>query len=164
MVGGEEVNKKVSLAIWLLLVLSAIICVNINPVSAQTTLTIDKIEWYTSGTDTILNFTVTHDPQGTGVYQPLNFVDHLDVDIDGDIQQVNTADYELTHFSVQYNMGEVTDTPTVRARACSLQINGEWCTPIVIPEFPLIHLLLILISISTAVVLLKSKITAKLEK
>jgi hypothetical protein len=162
MIGGEKLNKKVGLAIGLLLVLSTIICFNINPVSAQQ-LTIDKIDWYTSGTDTILNITVTH-ITSSGVYNPLNFVDHLDIDIDGDIQQVNTADYQLLHFSVPYNMGEVTGTPTVKARACSLQINGEWSSPIVIPEFSLVHLLLILISISTAVVLLKSKITAKLKK
>ena len=72
---------------------------------------------------------------------------------------VNTADYELLHFSVQYNMGEVTGTPTVRARAVSLQTQYEWTEPIIIPEFSLIHLAPILAVISIAILLMKSKIT-----
>jgi len=161
------VNKK-SLAIGLLLILSTIICFNINPVSAQTE-TIDSIDYYTSGTDTILNITVTHISESMpNQYNPLDFVDHIELEIDGAFPyiSVNTADAGegLQHFSVQYNMGEVTGTPTVRARACNLQGEGEWYGPVVVPEFSLIHLAPILMVISIAILLIKSKITAKVPK
>jgi hypothetical protein len=160
------VNKK-SLAVGLLLVLSTIIWLNINPVSAQT-LQIDSIDHYYSGTDLILNITVTHAPQGPGVYVPLNFVDHIDIEIDGAFPYifVNTADasYGLTTFSIQYNVGEVTGTPTVRARACNMQGDGEWCAPVVVPEFSLFLLVPFFIVGSIAVLLIKSKITAKAPK
>ena len=76
-------NKK-SLVIGLLLVLSTIICFNINPVSAQQ-LNIDSVVPYTSGTDTILNITVTHiaPDASPGVFNPLNFVDTIEIDMDG---------------------------------------------------------------------------------
>ncbi|MFC1487113.1 hypothetical protein ACFLRN_05445 [Thermoproteota archaeon] len=164
-------NKK-SLAIGLLLILSTIICFNINPVSAQQ-LNIDSVVPYPSGTDTILNITITHiGPNASpGVFNPLNFVDSIDIDMDGDlqtfgdVQSVNVADasYGVTTFSIQYNMGEVTGTPTVYVRANNLQMNGEWF-PYVIPEFPLIHLLPILMVVSIAVLLIKSKITTKVPK
>jgi hypothetical protein len=163
------VNKK-SLAIGLLLVLSTIVCFNINPVSAQERI-IDSIDWYTSGTDTILNITVTHiTPGGGGGYNPLNFIDHIELDMDGNIQTIGdvvivpTADIQLIHFSVEYNMGAVTGTPTVYARANTLQITGEWYGPYVIPEFSLFLLVPFFIVGSIAVLLIKSKITAKSPK
>ena len=150
------------------MVFSAIICFNINPVSAQT-LYIDSVEKYTSGTDTILNITVSHqspyvDP---GQYNPLDYVDHLEIEIDGAFPYtlVNTADYQVIHFSVQYNMGEVTGTPVVRVRACRLQgDDGEWFGPITVPEFSLIHLAPILMVTTIAILLIKSKITTKSKK
>jgi len=163
------VNNKKSLAIGLLLVLSTIICININPVSAQRE-TIDSIDYYYSGTDLFLNISVTHIYPGAQGYNPLSFVDHVEIDLDGDIQTlgdvvtVNTADYQSLHFSVQYNMGEVTGTPTVYARAIGNVLTGEWFGPVVVPEFPLIHLLPILMVTSIAILLIKSKITAKVQK
>jgi len=147
--------------------MSAIICFNINPVSAQVQEGDVVVVPYTSGTDTILNITVTHiTPAGNGGYNPLNFIDHLEIEIDGAFPyiMVNTADYQLTQFSVQYNMGEVTGNPTVRVRAVSLQFEYDWTEPITIPEFSLIHLAPILMVTSIAILLLKSKINAKLTK
>ena len=146
--------------------MSAIICFNINPVSAQEG-TINSIEKYMSGTDTILNITVTHiTAAGNGGYNPLNFIDHVEIEIDGAFPYVfvNTADYQLVHFCCQYNMGEVTGTPTIRARAVSLQTEYDWYGPITIPEFSLIHLAPILMVISIAILLIRSKITTKLKK
>jgi hypothetical protein len=162
-------KKEKILVIGLLLVLSTIFWLNINPVSAQTR-QIDSIDYYFSGTDLILNITVSHQaPQAApGVWGMMNHVDHVDIDLDGDIQTVgdvvtvNTASIEFTHFSVQYNMGEVTGTPTVYARAVdNVSIEGEWFGPVVVPEFSLIHLVPILMVVSIAILLIKSKITAK---
>ena len=164
-------NKK-SLVIGLLLVLSTIIWLNINPVSAQQ-LNIDSVDPYTSGTDTILNITITHvaPDASPGVFNPLNFVDTIEIDMDGDlqtlgdVQMVSVADasYGVTTFSIQYNMGEVTGTPTVYVRANNLQMNGEWF-PYVIPEFSLFLLVPFFIVGSIAVLLIKSKITSKVPK
>ena len=165
-------NKKKSLVIGLVLVLSTIICLNINPVSAQQ-LNIDSIDHYYSGTDLILNITVSHQaPQAApGVWGMMNHVDHVDIDLDGDIQtvgdvvMVNTASIELTHFSVQYNMGEVTGSPSVYARAVdNVSIEGEWFGPFPVPEFSLFLLVPFFIVGSIAVLLIKSKITAKVPK
>ncbi|MFC1486229.1 hypothetical protein ACFLRN_00880 [Thermoproteota archaeon] len=164
-------TKKKSLAFGLLLVLSTIVCFNINPVSAQT-LQIDSIEHYFEGTDLILNITVTHQApqQAPGVWASLNYVERIEIDLDGDIQTigdvqtVNTANIELTHYSVQYNMGEITGTPSVYARAIGNVNPGEWFGPVVVPEFPLIHLVPIFVVTSIAILLIKSKITAKVPK
>jgi hypothetical protein len=156
--------KKKSLVIGLLLVMSAIFCFNINPVSAQEG-SIDSIEKYMSGTDTILNITVTHQAPGfpAGTSNPLNFIDHLEIEIDGAFPyvMVNTADYQVTHFSVQYNMGEVAGSPTVRVRAVSLQTEYDWYGPVNVPEFSLIQLAPILLVASIAILLIKTKITTK---
>jgi hypothetical protein len=149
--------------------MSAIICFNISPVSAQE-LHIDLVESYTSGTDTILNVTVTHiSPSMPDRYNPLDFVDHLELEIDGAFPYilVDTTQYEVQHFSVQYNMGELTVPSTVRVRAMRLQGPGEWSEYVTIPaipEFSLIHLAPILMITSIAILLIKSKITAKSKK
>ena len=164
-------NKKKSLVIGLLLVLSTIICFNINPISAQTR-QIDSIDHYFSGTDLILNITASHQaPQADpGVWGMMNHIDRIEIDLDGDINTVgdvvtvNTASIESTHFSVQYNMGEVTGTPTVYVRANNLQGNGAWFGPVVVPEFSLFLLVPFFIVGSIAVLLIKSKITAKVPK
>ncbi|KON33536.1 hypothetical protein AC477_01475 [miscellaneous Crenarchaeota group-1 archaeon SG8-32-1] len=161
-------KKEKGLVIGLLLVMSAIICFNFYPVSAQSR-QIDSIEKYMSGTDTILNITVTHiSASMPSQYNPLDFVDHIEIEIDEAYPYVlvNTADASegLQHFSVQYNMGEVSGTPTIRARACNLQGDGEWFGPITVPEFSLIHLTPILMITSIAILLIKSKITTKVKK
>ena len=62
-------------------------------------------------------------------------------------------------------MGELASACTVRVRACNLQGEGEWSEPIsVIPEFSLIHLAPILMVTTIAILLIKSKITAKSTK
>ena len=158
--------KKQSLVIVLLLVMSAIICFNVNPVSAQVLPIINSVEKYTSGTDTVLNITVTM-PTVTGQYNPLNFVDHLEIEIDGAFPYavVNVGSIEKIHFSAEYNMGEVTGTPSVRVRYVNnVGGYGDWTEPIVIPEFSLIHLAPILIVISIAVLLIRSKLATKSTK
>ena len=149
------------------MVISAIICFNISPVSAQRQ--IDSVEKYMSGTDTILNITITFqsDFSDPGVWFPGGYVDHLELEIDGAFPYVlvNTASIEKVHFSVEYNMGEVTGTPTVRVRYVNnVGDQGEWFGPITVPEFSLIHLAPILMVISIAMLLIRSKITTKSKK
>ena len=144
--------------------MSAIICFNVIPVSAQRQ--IDSVEYYYSGNDLILNITVTFqsDLVPAGVFNPLGYVDHLDLEIDGAYPYVvvNVGSIEKIHYSVEYNMGEVTGTPSVRARyVTNTNSEGDWTEPIVVPEFSLIHLAPILMVTTIAILLIKSKITAK---
>ena len=155
-------NKK-SLAIGLLLILSTIIYFNINPVSAEIP-AVDNILPWTSGSNTILNITVSHDFSGLG---GLDWVERVVVEIDGVDHSVNTADasFQKKVFTMQYNMGEVAGIPTVRALPyCSNSGQGDWSGPVTVPEFSLFLLVPFFIVGSIAVLLIKSKITAKVPK
>jgi len=60
---------------------------------------------------------------------------------------------------VQFNIGELTEEPTVRARAvCTIHGWSSWSNSVQVPEFSLIQPILILAIVSIAVLLLKSKI------
>ncbi|MCW4051865.1 MAG: hypothetical protein NWE78_01480 [Candidatus Bathyarchaeota archaeon] len=100
--------------------------------------TIENIEPWTSGTDTILNITIRHDNPTV-----FHYVDVVEVDVDGNIQNVTLSPQTTVTFIVQYNMGEVTDTPTVSARAyCTFHGWSDWSEPISVPEFTIVFLLL----------------------
>ena len=147
--------------------MSVIVCFNINPVSAQRQ--IDSVEYYWSGNDLILNITVTFqsDLVPAGQFNPLGYVDYLEIEIDGAFPYaiVNVGSIEKIHYSAEYNMGEVTGTPSVRVRYVT-NVGGysDWTDPIVVPEFSLIHLAPILMVISIAILLIRSKITTKATK
>ena len=164
---GKNGKRKKSLVIGLLLALSAIICFQINPVLADVP-SVLSIEPWTSGTDTmwarahdtILNITVSHASPTSSHY-----VDKVEVDIDGNVHDVNLTPQSTVTFVVQYNMGEVTDTPTVQARAF-YTVHGwsGWSEAVVVPEFTFIHLLLILSVMSIAVLLLRSMVYSQKDK
>ena len=155
----KRVNKKTSLVIGLFLVFSTVICVNINPVSAHEPIVTNIVPW-TSGSDTILNVTVDHGPWGI-----LHWTSSVEIEIDEVVHNIGTEMYEYSPFTLQYNMGSVTGTPTVRARAvCSVTGYGPWCEPVLIPEFSLSHLLVFFLVIPIVILLVKSKITAKAPK
>ena len=138
------------------MILSVIICFNINLLSARIPV-VESIEVSTSGTDTILNININH-PES--ISNPsADHVDLVEINIDGTIHTLDIIDPGTPVFIVQYNMGAVTGTRTVLARAyCNAGQWGEYCAPIVVPEFQLIHLFPILMAISIVGLLLKSKI------
>ena len=135
------------------MVFSAVICLSVNPVYAAIP-TVTNLQYSTSGTETILTINIQHGTGGTGM------VDVIQVDIDGAINVIEGVnDPGSETFSIDYNMGVVTGTTIVRARAeCSMSGYGEWCNPITVPEFPLSHLILFFLIISIAVMLLRLKI------
>ncbi|UCC58925.1 MAG: hypothetical protein JSW14_03230 [Candidatus Bathyarchaeum sp.] len=144
-------NKKKSLVIGLLLVLSAIICFNINPVFAALP-SVVSIEPWTSGTDTILNITVSH------AFSQIDYLESADVEIDGTIHTVTISNQDSDPFVVQYNMGEVTGTPTVRARGyCTNAGYGDWSESVVVPEFSSVVLLLVFITATIIVIIVNRR-------
>lgn len=112
------------------------------------------IKPWTSGSDTLLNITVRHAaPSG------FHFIDQVEVDIDGSVQVITIPTAQTTTtFLVQYNMGVVTTTPTVSARArCTVHGWGAWASPVVVPELHLV-LPLLLVALTVVFVLTRSKL------
>jgi hypothetical protein len=115
-----------------------------------------SIEPWTSGADTILNITVTHAQFGGSHY-----VNRVEVDVNGTIQNIDLTSQSAVTFVVPYNMGEVTENPMVKARAhCTFHGWSGWSESVEVPEFSPIHLLLVLAIVSFAVLLLRSKIAS----
>ncbi len=115
-----------------------------------------SIEPWTSGADTILNITVSHAGFGGSHY-----VNKVEVDVDGSIQNIDLTSQSAPTFVVQFNMGELATTPTVKARAhCTVHDWSSWSESVVIPEFSTIHLLPVLAIVSFAVLRLRSKIAS----
>ncbi len=158
----NRIGKK-SLFIMLFLATIIITGFQINPVLADVP-TVENIEPWTSGTDTILNITIRHNNPTTS-----HWVDKVEVDIDGLVQNINLPSTPLQSaptFVMQFNMGELTTTPTVKSRAhCNLHgWSFSWSDPVEVPEFSPIHLLLVLAAVSTVVLLLRARISRRKEK
>ena len=157
----NRIGKKIVL-IMLFLATIMITGFQINPVLADVS-TVENIEPWTSGTDTILNITIRHNNPTTSHY-----VNKVEVDIDGAVQNIDLPSTPLQSaptFVMQFNMGELTTTPTVKAKAnCNLHGSSGWSNPVEVPEFSPIHLLLVLVAVSTAVLLLRARISRRKEK
>jgi hypothetical protein len=150
---GEKKKKSKTLAIMLILDLAALFAFQINLVSADIP-DVNSVEPWTSGTDTILNITVRHASPTSSHY-----VDLVEVDIDENVEDIYLGPQSTEIFLVQYNMGEVADTPTVQARAfCTFHGYGSWSQPVVVPELSALSLFLIPAIVSIAVLLFRSKL------
>jgi desulfoferrodoxin (superoxide reductase-like protein) len=124
-----------------------------SPVKADVP-TLLNIEPWISGTETILNITVRHFAPTSSHY-----IDIIQVDVNGTVNDVNLNSQSINPFSVQYNMGELISEPSVRIRAhCNLHGWGGWSASQIIPELSFNHLILVLVLLSTALIILKSKI------
>ena len=149
-------KRPKSLVIMLVLALAVLFAFHINPVLADVP-TVESVEPWTSGTDTILNITVRHGLPASG-----HFVWQIEVDIDGTVHIMELEPQSTVTFVVQYNMSELVGTPTVKVRAdCNLHGWSGWSEPVVVPEFSTISLLLILAIVSMAVLLRKSRAQAR---
>jgi len=121
------IEKKISgtLLILLLAVVSAFI---VDSVLADVPV-VNTIQPWTRPNDghTVLNVTVTHNNYYSGHY-----VDWIQVDVDGAVDTVNLSPPQPLNlpFVVQYDMGIISGTPTVRAKAhCNLHGPSAWSSP-----------------------------------
>ena len=81
---------------------------------------------------TILNITIEHEYPMTDHY-----VDLVQIDVDGTINDLNLTKQSTTYFTVEYNLGEISDDLTVRVRAnCTYHGWSDWSSVQTIPEFP----------------------------
>lgn len=101
-----------------------------NPVLADVPSVLNVDPW-TNGTETILNITVRHSAPSS-----FHYIDTIQIDVDGTIENVNLDPQSTNPFVTKYNLGEVSGEPSARVRAhCTLHGWGSWSEPQVIPEF-----------------------------
>ncbi len=95
----------------------------------------------------------------TGAPTSSHYVDKVQVNISGVTHDMTFTSQPAPTFVVQYDMGEITDTPTVQARAeCTVHGWSGWTSPQTVPEFSLVSLLPMLAVLAVAVLFLHSKI------
>ena len=91
-----------------------------------------NIEPWISGTETTLNITIRHSSPTSSHY-----IDLIQVDIDGIVNDLNLVPQSANPFIVEYSLGELGGEPSVRVRPhCNLHGWGGWSNPQTIPEFP----------------------------
>jgi len=123
----KSIESKVlsTLLVLLLVVVSSSI---VDSVFADVPV-VNTIEPWTRPSDshTILNIIVTHHDYYSGHY-----VDWIQVDVNGAVNTVDLSPPQPVNlpFVVHYDMGLVSGTPTVRARAhCTLHGSSAWSSP-----------------------------------
>jgi hypothetical protein len=112
---------------------------------------------WTSGDDTILNITIRHANPAS-----VHYIDRVDIDVAGSVQSITLSSQSTVFFTIQHNLGAVTGTPNVRARAhCTTHGWGSYSSPIVVPEFSLVLLPVILVALTLVTVFARSKLQAR---
>jgi hypothetical protein len=141
----------------MLLVFATIAALQVRSVLALVPSVDAPVPW-TSGTHTILNITIRHDKTNPPFSD--HYVDYVEVDINGTPHTINLEPPQPDDFFIiQYDMGEVTGTPTVKARAhCTYHGLSGFSPSVQVPELSFSQLLLILAIISITIVLLRSKV------
>jgi len=101
---------------------------------------------------TILNITVVHNGYYSGHY-----VNWVQVNVSGTVQMVSMTDSSpvdqtvSSTLVVSYDMGVVSDTPTVQAQAnCIVHGSSSWSAVLTVPEFSSLQLVLVLVVLTFA--------------
>ncbi len=158
-------KRKKSLFVMLFLVLTTIAGSQIHPILADVP-SVLSIEPWTSGTNTILNITVRHSSPTSSHY-----VNTVEVDIDGAVRDIDLTPQSAVSFVVQYNLGELADEPTVRARAhCTIHGWSSWSNSdqvsdsSSIPLLPILAIVSVLAIVAIVLLLLRSKVYGSKKK
>jgi hypothetical protein len=157
-------EKRKSLAAALFLALASIAAFQVNHVRADIPHDTTIQSWIppSPGTHLFLNITITHD---TGAPTSSHYVDVAQVNISGLVHDIPLSPQSTVTFVVQYDMGEVSGTPTVQARArCNTHGWSDWSTPQAVPEFPLITPFPLLAVATIAALFLRSKARSSSEE
>ncbi len=149
----------------LFLGLTAIAGFQIHPVLADVP-SVSSLEPWTSGTGTILNITVRHSSPTSSHY-----VNKVEVDVDGAVHDIDLTPQSTVTFVAQYNLGELADEPTVRARAhCTIHGWSSWSNSdqlsdsSSIPLLPILAIVSVLAIAAIVLLLLRSKVYGSKKK
>jgi desulfoferrodoxin (superoxide reductase-like protein) len=130
--------------------------------------TVTNVTAWTRQSDnhTILNITIVHFN-----YSPGHYVDWVKVNISGTVQTIIMTDSSPVDqtsgstFIVPYDMGALSDTPTVHTQAnCNTHGSSSWSTALTVPEFSSLQLVLILVVLTITALLLKYRKPRRLLK
>ena len=130
---GDNVKKSLIAFLSLIFMINSIIIPTMlsAPVYADVP-GIVNVEPWIKGTETILNITIRHSSPTSSHY-----IDLIQVDIDGIVNDLNLDPQSANPFIVEYSLGELSGEPSVRVRShCNLHGWGGWSNPQTIPEFP----------------------------
>jgi desulfoferrodoxin (superoxide reductase-like protein) len=112
-----------------------------------------------SDNHTILNITVVHNGYYSGHY-----VEWIPLNVSDTFQQISLTESSpvdqtaSSTFVVPYDMGVVTDSPTVQAQAyCTVHGSGSWSTVLTVPEFSSLQLVLILMVLTVTALFFRFK-------
>jgi desulfoferrodoxin (superoxide reductase-like protein) len=98
-----------------------VLTLHTNPILADVPHDI-TVEPWNSGTHTILNITITHNSPASDHY-----VDLVQINISGAIHDIHLNSQPSVTFVVEFDMGEVTDISTIKARAhCTVHGWSDW--------------------------------------
>jgi len=127
---GNDMRAKSVLNVVLFVALFLLASVLIVNIAFADVPVVNSVKPWTRASDNhvILNITITHHNYYTGHY-----VDWMQVDINGAIDTVNLSPPQPLNqaFVVEYDMGIVSDNPTVRAMAhCTLHGSSGWSTSV----------------------------------
>ena len=151
-------KRRFGLMLSLACVLIAVF--HVVPVFATVPIVTDVTAWTRQGDNhTILNITVVH-----GGYFAGHYVNWVQVNISGTVQTISMTDTSpvdqtmSSTFVVPYDMGVVTNTPTVQAQAnCIVHGPSEWSVALTLPEFSSLPLVLFLVILTVTTLLLRSR-------
>jgi desulfoferrodoxin (superoxide reductase-like protein) len=110
-----------------------------------------------SDNHTILNITIEHSGYFSGHY-----VNWIQVNVSGTVHTVSMTDSSpvdqrvSSTFVVPYDMGIVSDTPTVQVRAnCIIHGSSSWSAILTVPEFSSLELVLFLVILPVVALLFR---------
>lgn len=144
--------RKISPLVLLFFISLMFVGLQTQPVEALIPSIVSVTPW-ANGTHTILNITITHvgSPIPIG---PSHYVSIVEVDVNGTINSLTQSTPQATTtFVVQYDMGEISGTFSVKARAiCNVHGPSSWSSPIIVPEYSFLLLILVFMLVTALVV------------
>jgi hypothetical protein len=109
---------------------------------------------------TWLNITVNHTPPPD--IGPSHYVNFIELDINGTIQNLNQSPQTTQTFVVQHDLGVVQDVLIIKARAhCIVHLFSLQSGPITVPEYSLSSIGLLLVMAAAAVLTVKIRVSQK---
>jgi hypothetical protein len=151
---SEEYRRKISLLVLLFFVSLMFIGLQTQPANALVPV-VESVTPWTSGTLTILNITITH--VGSPPIGPSHYISSVEVDVNGTLNTLpQSIPQSTTTFLVQYDMGVISGTLSVQARAfCIVHGYSSWSNTVIVPEFSFFPLVMFFAFATLLVMFLK---------
>ena len=144
-----------NVAFVLFMICFSVSAFDVNTVLADVPVVNGILVWTKSSDNhTILNITLTHHNYFSGHY-----VNWVKVNVGGTINQLDLSEPQPdSTFTVQYDLGLVSGTPTVQAMVnCNNHGSSAWSETVTVPEFSVVRALFLLITLASVVLIAQKK-------